>query len=197
MENKAKKTMNRRRPVGDSSVAVDLETDSAAGKSEVERRKAGARANGGFMAKFQYGDVPPTDLLAILSVYFVQGSMNLSRIALSVFLKDDLQLPPAQVSFIEASTFIPWMIKPLYGFLSDSVPLLGYKRKSYLQVCGLLNSLSWLFFAAFVDSPAAATVAIIGSAGESTPTSNFPSQSSQTPFSTSTPSFDRKGRTLS
>jgi len=158
MENKTK-NMNRRRPVGDSSAAIDVERDAPP-----ERRKPATQANGGFLSMFQYRDVPPTDLLAILSVYFVQGSMNLSRIALSVFLKDDLQLPPAQVSFIEASTFIPWMIKPLYGFLSDSVPLLGYKRKSYLQVCGLLNSISWLCFAALVNSPAAATVAIIGSA---------------------------------
>ena len=33
----------------------------------------------------------------------------------------------------------PWVIKPVYGFLSDSVPLLGYKRRSYLVVCGLLG----------------------------------------------------------
>ena len=35
----------------------------------------------------------------------------------------------------------PWVIKPVYGFLSDSVPLLGYKRRSYLVVCGLLGEM--------------------------------------------------------
>ena len=33
----------------------------------------------------------------------------------------------------------PWVIKPLYGFLSDTVPLFGYRRRSYLVVCGLLG----------------------------------------------------------
>jgi hypothetical protein len=31
------------------------------------------------------------------------------------------------------------MIKPLYGFISDSVPLWGYRRRSYLAVCGLMG----------------------------------------------------------
>lgn len=32
------------------------------------------------------------------------------------------------------------MIKPLYGFLSDAVPLFGYRRSSYLVLCGLLGA---------------------------------------------------------
>lgn len=32
------------------------------------------------------------------------------------------------------------MIKPLYGFLSDAVPLFGYRRCSYLALCGLLGA---------------------------------------------------------
>jgi hypothetical protein len=33
------------------------------------------------------------------------------------------------------------MVKPLYGFISDSVPLFGYRRRSYLAVCGFLGAL--------------------------------------------------------
>ena len=29
---------------------------------------------------------------------------------------------------------LPWMIKPLYGLISDFVPLFGYRRKSYLLI---------------------------------------------------------------
>ena len=38
---------------------------------------------------------------------------------------------------------LPWTIKPLYGFLTDAVPLWGYKRRSYLILCGLLGCLSY------------------------------------------------------
>ena len=31
------------------------------------------------------------------------------------------------------------MIKPVYGFLSDAVPLFGYRRCSYLALCGVLG----------------------------------------------------------
>jgi hypothetical protein len=34
---------------------------------------------------------------------------------------------------------LPWMVKPLYGFISDTVPLWGYRRRSYLVVCGLMG----------------------------------------------------------
>ena len=29
---------------------------------------------------------------------------------------------------------LPWIIKPLYGLVSDFVPLFGYRRKSYLLI---------------------------------------------------------------
>eukprot|EP00210_Caulerpa_lentillifera_P000872 g843.t1 len=35
---------------------------------------------------------------------------------------------------------IPWVVKPIYGFASDSIPLFGYRRRSYLILCGLLSS---------------------------------------------------------
>jgi folate/biopterin transporter len=38
---------------------------------------------------------------------------------------------------------LPWMIKPIYGFVSDSIPLFGYRRRSYLAVSGLLGAASW------------------------------------------------------
>ncbi|KAI3982372.1 hypothetical protein MKX01_041210, partial [Papaver californicum] len=38
---------------------------------------------------------------------------------------------------------LSWLIKPLYGFISDSVPLFGYRRRSYLVLSGLLGALSW------------------------------------------------------
>jgi MFS family permease len=38
--------------------------------------------------------------------------------------------------------FIPWGLKLVYGFLSDSVPLFGYRRKTYLFFNGILGFLS-------------------------------------------------------
>ncbi|XP_075473538.1 folate-biopterin transporter 1, chloroplastic isoform X2 [Primulina tabacum] len=85
-------------------------------------------------------------------VYFVQGVLGLSRLAVSFYLKDDLHLDPAETAVISGVSSLPWLVKPLYGFISDSIPLFGYRRRSYLVLSGLLGALSWALMASFVDS---------------------------------------------
>eukprot|EP00955_Chlamydomonas_euryale_P117472 366475-Chlamydomonas_euryale.AAC.1 len=48
-------------------------------------------------------------------------------------------MDPASATALMGLATLPWMVKPLYGFISDSVPLLGYRRRSYLAACGLLG----------------------------------------------------------
>ncbi|WIA35153.1 hypothetical protein OEZ86_003626 [Tetradesmus obliquus] len=83
-------------------------------------------------------------------VYFVQGILGLSRLALSFFFKDDLGVEPAQVAVLVGLAGLPWVVKPLYGFISDSVPLFGYRRRSYLLLCGLAGEAWWAGYAQLV-----------------------------------------------
>ncbi|XP_073301271.1 folate-biopterin transporter 1, chloroplastic-like [Primulina huaijiensis] len=96
-------------------------------------------------------DLTP-DNIAVAMVYFVQGVLGLSRLAVSFYLKDDLHLDPAETAVISGVSSLPWLVKPLYGFISDSIPLFGYRRRSYLVLSGLLGALSWALMATFVDS---------------------------------------------
>ena len=107
-----------------------------------------------------FGNRPSPELAAILLVYFVQGVLGLSRLAVSFFLKDDLGLSPTQVSAMMGVTMLPWVIKPLFGFISDGVPILGYRRRPYLVLAGLSGTLAWISMATWVDSAWAATGAI-------------------------------------
>jgi MFS family permease len=54
------------------------------------------------------------------------------------FLMKSVGLSAANVSFVMAAMMFPWILKPVYGLLSDTVPLLGYRRKSYLILAHLL-----------------------------------------------------------
>lgn len=110
---------------------------------------------------FLFGNEPTLELFAILSVYFVQGILGLARLAVSFFLKDDLGLSPAQMGALTGIAAIPWIIKPLFGFLSDGLPLFGYRRRSYLFLSGLLGSLSWLVLATMVDSVWGVTLTLL------------------------------------
>ncbi|BFI03276.1 hypothetical protein MPTK1_1g02360 [Marchantia polymorpha subsp. ruderalis] len=108
-----------------------------------------------------FGVVMSPDTVAIAMVYFVQGVLGLSRLAVSFFLKDNLHLDPAETAMLIGVTAFPWLIKPLYGLISDGLPLFGYRRRSYLFLCGLLNAASWASLAMFVDDKYGALISIL------------------------------------
>ncbi|KAJ8470830.1 hypothetical protein OPV22_025173 [Ensete ventricosum] len=105
-------------------------------------------------------DLTP-DNFAVAIVYFVQGVLGLARLAVSFYLKDDLHLDPAETAVITGLSSLPWLIKPLYGFISDSFPLFGYRRRSYLFLSGVLGALSWSLMATLVDSKFSAGICIL------------------------------------
>ncbi len=111
--------------------------------------------------KVFFGNEPTSELIAILTVYFVQGILGLARLAVSFFLKDELALSPAQVAALMGIAALPWVIKPLFGFLSDGLPLFGYHRRPYLVLSGLMGTVAWLGLATVVDTAWAATTAIL------------------------------------
>lgn len=102
-----------------------------------------------------------TELTAILLVYFVQGILGLARLAVSFFLKDDLGLNPAEVAALTGVASLPWTIKPLFGFLSDGLPILGYRRRPYLILSGVMGATAWLALATLVQSAWLATAMIL------------------------------------
>ncbi|XP_010510106.1 PREDICTED: folate-biopterin transporter 1, chloroplastic [Camelina sativa] len=108
-----------------------------------------------------YGVELSPDNVAVAMVYFVQGVLGLARLAVSFYLKDDLHLDPAETAVITGLSSLPWLVKPLYGFISDSVPLFGYRRRSYLVLSGLLGAFSWSLMAGFVDSKYTAAFCIL------------------------------------
>ena len=137
--------MPRRRPPGKTSRPLAAPRERGSLEVEVESSEAalptaGADKGDGF-AGISLAGVPLTpEVSAIVLVYFVQGILGLSRLAKDYFVKDELGLSPAEASIIFTISSVPWLVKPLWGFISDSVPLAGYKRKSYLAACGFLGA---------------------------------------------------------
>ncbi|WP_193199632.1 folate/biopterin family MFS transporter [Nostoc sp. MG11] len=111
--------------------------------------------------KIFLGHEPNAELIAILTVYFVQGILGLARLAVSFFLKDELLLSPAQMSVLLGIVALPWMIKPVFGFVSDGFPIFGYRRRPYLVLSGILGAAAWVSLATIVHTSWAATVAIL------------------------------------
>jgi len=89
------------------------------------------------------GIEPTPDVIAIATIYFVEGALGLARLAQTFLLKDELHLGPAELSALTGIFTLPWTIKPLYGFLSDGFPLFSYRRRSYLVLAGITGCLSY------------------------------------------------------
>jgi MFS family permease len=70
----------------------------------------------------------------------------------------------------ESATFfaligIAWTVKPLYGLLSDMVPLLGSRRRSYLLATTAMAALGWLALGVLPGYPWGPTLVILGLTG--------------------------------
>jgi MFS family permease len=74
-------------------------------------------------------------------VYFSQGMWYLPNQTITIVLKDR-GLSAGQVATFFSITTIPWLIKPIYGLISDFVPLFGYRRKSYFVLTAALAAAS-------------------------------------------------------
>ncbi len=62
-------------------------------------------------------------------------SQELPATALGLLLARDLSLSPADASSFYAATYIPWTIKPVYAFVSDNIPVYGWRRRPWLVLC--------------------------------------------------------------
>ena len=124
-------------------------------------QSAKQRIKGFIERRILLGQPLTLELSAILLVYFVQGILGLARLAVSFFLKDDIALSPAEVSALMGIAALPWTIKPVFGFMSDGLPIFRYRRRPYLILSGLLGAIAWLCMATLVDTPLKATIAIL------------------------------------
>lgn len=104
--------------------------------------------------------------LLIPFVYFIAGATSLAGVATTFFYKDDLHLTIAQVQIIGSIAIIPWSIKPIYGFLSDRMPIWRLKRKPYLLLAGLAGSSGYFLMATVVrDFQGAVAASILSALG--------------------------------
>ncbi len=86
---------------------------------------------------------PEARRLALLFgiVYFAQGMWYLPNQTITMIFKDT-GLSAGQVANFFAISTIPWLLKPVYGLLSDFVPVFGRRRTGYFVVSSGLAALA-------------------------------------------------------
>ena len=86
-------------------------------------------------------------MLFFALVYLVEGlgqtGAGLIAQPLNYFLKQVYGWTPVQVTASLTVLTLPWIIKPVYGIVSDFVPLFGYRRKAYLVLANAVAALAF------------------------------------------------------
>ncbi|HYE91717.1 MAG TPA: hypothetical protein VEA38_11885, partial [Terriglobales bacterium] len=95
-----------------------------------------------WLAKLHPFQTPESQRLAVLFavVYFAQGMWYLPNQTMTIVFKEQFGFSAGQVATFFSIAVIPWLLKPIYGLLSDFVPLFGYRRKSYFVLGSALAS---------------------------------------------------------
>lgn len=96
----------------------------------------------------------PTPAPHTCTAYWVQGVLSLSDLASKYYYKDLLHASPATLQVATSIAYLPWTLKPLYGFCSDTIPLLGRQRKSYLALAALIATACFALLALLPASSA-------------------------------------------
>lgn len=92
-------------------------------------------------------------VLGVVIVYGInQGlSMGLSKLSTQYYMKDEQKLQPSEAQFYFALIQLPWIVKPLWGLLTDTVPIAGLRRRPYFVLAGQLLSAYVEFYLLFIS----------------------------------------------
>lgn len=85
-------------------------------------------------------------------VYFVQGSAGLTSIASALILREQMGLDFYQMGLIGVASTLPWSIKPVFGLLTDLVPIGKFRRRPYLHIGPLMGFLGYLLIGLYGTS---------------------------------------------
>jgi MFS family permease len=76
------------------------------------------------------------------------------------YLKEAHGWTPVEVAASLSVLDVPWVIKPLYGLISDFVPLFGYRRRSYLVISSIAAAAAY-YWTGQTATPSAIIVALV------------------------------------
>ena len=82
------------------------------------------------------------------TTYAVQGSSAFTDIPTLYFVKFALEMGDAGGQLFQSLKSLGWLVKPVWGLISDRVPLFGYRRRSWFILMALLGVFFWVMNAA-------------------------------------------------
>ncbi|KAL1809794.1 hypothetical protein ACET3Z_026784 [Daucus carota] len=85
----------------------------------------------------------------VIIVYGInQGvAIGLNKVSIQYYMKDVQKLQPSEAQVYLGLVQIPWIIKPVWGILTDVIPIAGYRRRPYFLFAGVIGVAAMLTLA--------------------------------------------------
>ncbi|GMG99310.1 hypothetical protein Nepgr_001150 [Nepenthes gracilis] len=86
-------------------------------------------------------------VFGVIIVYGLSQGLggSFSRLVTEYYMKDVQKVQPSEAQVYSGITNIPWIVKPLWGLLTDVIPIFGYRRRPYFILAGLVGIAPMLF----------------------------------------------------
>ena len=77
-------------------------------------------------------------VFGVVVVYGINQGLGgaLYRVGTEYYMKDVQKVQPSEAQIFQGITSIPWIVKPLWGLLTDVLPIYGYRRRPYFILAG-------------------------------------------------------------
>ena len=110
----------------------------------------------GLMNKY---DGPFVVLLGIQNIN--HGLWTVAVLACQALFKTYFKMDPGDMTVFMSMIHLPWSIKIVYGLISDNVPILGTRRKSYIVLMGVLQFIALISIYFLHNSTPVAVAALL------------------------------------
>lgn len=77
-------------------------------------------------------------VLGVVIVYGINQGLcvGLIKVNTQYYMKDVQKLQPSEAQVYHGMIMMPWIVKPLWGLLTDTVPIAGRRRRPYFVFAG-------------------------------------------------------------
>ncbi|KAJ3677164.1 hypothetical protein LUZ60_002888 [Juncus effusus] len=89
-------------------------------------------------------ELNPTFVFGVFLVYGLSQGFTGSffRVVTDYYWKDVQKIQPSDVQMLSGLYYIPWIMKPVWGILTDVFPVFGYRRRPYFVFSGIVGTIA-------------------------------------------------------